>query len=66
MILDTDNVFEEISDYVNLGSDAAKKTEDVIEEEALRHIGGYVVRKFHTKYPHLGNKETDSISQCQT
>lgn len=33
---------------------------EVIEEESLRYIGGYVVKKFALKYPHLGVKATEA------
>lgn len=43
-----------------------KTTEGVIEEEALRYIGGYVVRKFVMKYPNLGNKTVDNGQSSET
>ena len=39
-----------------------KTVSTVIEEEALRYIGGYIVKKFSIKYPHLGNQETCDTS----
>ena len=34
----------------------------VIEDESLRYIGGYIVRKFQFKYPQLGHKVSERIS----
>lgn len=36
-------------------------TDEVIEEESLRYIGGYIVRKFCKEYPHLGIKAINDI-----
>ena len=37
-----------------------KSISDVIEEESLRYIGGYIVRKFVLKYSNLGFKAVES------
>ena len=47
---------EDENKFVNPGIDTPKNTGTVIEQESLWYIGGYVVNKFHLKYPHLGMK----------
>lgn len=52
--------------------EATKLTSDVIEEETLKYIGGYVGRKFSLKYPNLvysigknstGNSWTETVNE---
>ena len=43
--------------------DIEKSASRVIEEEALRYIGGYIVRKFSKKYPHLGSRVKNNITK---
>lgn len=45
---------------------AVLTTSDVIEEESLRYIGGYIVKKFAFKYPYLGLKVIDKVSSSCT
>lgn len=37
----------------------------VIEDEALQYVGGYVVKKFQFKYPHLGQKLSEN-TKCNS
>lgn len=39
--------------------------DNLMDEESLRYIGGYIVKKFINKYPYLGKKE-DSCVQAET
>ena len=55
---------DEVQDNVSLCK-PGEETTDVIEEEALRYIGGYIVRKFSMRYPHLG-KNVNSNIECKT
>lgn len=43
-----------------------KPIADVIEEESLRYIGGYIARKFCVKYPYLGHKKVECPSMNKT
>ena len=44
----------------------AGKAIDVVIEKALRYIGGYIVRKCSLKYPHLGQKASETNSMIKT
>ncbi|KAK4329137.1 hypothetical protein Pmani_000479 [Petrolisthes manimaculis] len=58
---DLSNDIKEIESFAPEG-DAEQNTSTVIEVQALHYIGGYIVRKFSLKYPHLGCKCDDSES----
>ena len=65
--------FELIEDELDDGAEISvpievveKSAENVIEEEALRYIGGYIVRKFSMKYPYLGSKANSTELQTST
>lgn len=59
--LDMDKGNDEICEEVNVdkenfssGKVNTTSTGNVIEDESLAYIGGYIVNKFSNKYPHLG------------
>lgn len=55
MFKDMDFNIEEDNDYRDVINDMTHDSpEEVIKDEALRYIGGYIVRKFSIKYPDLG------------
>ena len=54
-----DNIDENLRDCVISVYNPKKAIHVVIEEESLKYIGGYIVKKFNTKYPHLGHKASD-------
>ena len=43
-----------------------KNASIVIEEEALRYIGVYIVKKFNSKYQYLGNKMSNNGTNEKT
>ena len=43
-----------------------ENAEGVIEEEALRYIGGYIAKKFSMKYPDLGDKNLQTRSKNES
>lgn len=47
------NVCDDIDENILTNETAPS---DFIEKESLQYIGGYIVRKFNVKYPHLGHK----------
>ena len=52
-----------VDDEIDDGEHGCKSIDVVIEEESLRYIGGYIVRKFCVKYPHLGQKASECVTK---
>lgn len=63
MNVDSDVDDDLLSDATVMQENAPSK---VVEEESLRYIGGYIVRKFRVKYPHLGEQNADCPSNRQS
>ena len=69
MDMETDFTDDDQSNYINefgnfaFECDAEQNTSTVIEDQALHYtsIGGYIVRNFSLKYPHLGCKCDASV-----
>ena len=62
--LEFESELQEINDEegdLTLEDDLNKTATMVIEEEVLRYIGSYIVKKFTTKYPHLGTKTDNNV-----
>lgn len=47
-------------------SDQENSPSEVMEQETLRYIGGFIARNFIAKYPHLGVQHADCTSNRQT
>lgn len=61
-----DDFDENLRECVKPTENASKTIDVVIEEESLKYIGGYIVKKFCLKYPDLGLKATQCNAMTKT
>ena len=51
---------------LTLEDDLNKTATLATEEEVLRYIGSYILKKFTTKCPHLGKKTDNNVTENKT